>query len=447
MTPDQTTPRGDLTVFWIFWGLNLLLAGWQLVRAWFRPREVTGFATVVSLMWLYFYVFMPCQLVVNFRDAFTSRLFALAELTPLVALTAFLGGWHWGLFSQCRPLGNGPAPQPNYGRLWWAGVSLILFGWSAWKLFMQSGREFETTSAYWYLLITVVYPGMSIGVAVLARSPRHRTVINVLLLVGLIGIVILPFLVGARRGPLFVTIIAVGISWFMVRPRPPQPGLVLGVFVVAGALILFVYSARRAVYAEETWRDFFRTVTVDEVVFERANRTGDNEFFNHCLALEANLRTGLYQYGTGHLAMLVHWVPRAWWPGKPERGRGFFPSALLAIETEEHHNVGYGGSIACVADTFDNYGYFFPFFWLALGWLTARFFAKTQMTDDVRWKLHYVGLLCASHWFVAQNFTEAFVPFCFFQAAYFVAFRFARVTPERAVRSFRPRESPVAQKS
>ncbi|PWU09038.1 MAG: hypothetical protein C5B50_28225 [Verrucomicrobia bacterium] len=424
--------RNDLGQFWLCWIATVLLAGWQLVRLWFKPREATGFAAIVCLMWLYFYGYLPYECVRSFPDAFPIKIWTIGQFISLVALAAFLAGWHWRLLSvRRRPAVQQEPPRFDFTKLWWAGVALMVIGLVGWKSFLASGRDADDTSAYWYLLITLAYPGMAICVTVLALSPRHRTVLNFAILAILVYLVVFPFLICARRGPTFVTIISVTMAWFLVRPRLPKPGVILGVFVAAGLLIMFIYTARRSVYSEGTWEEFLDTVTVEEVIVDRAAKTSDNEFFNHCLALEANLRTGLYQYGTAHLAMLVHWVPRSFWPGKPMRGRGFFPTALYAVETEYHHNVGYGGAIACVEDTFDEYGYFFPFFWLIIGYGTACFFAKTYETNDLRWKLHYLGLLSASHWFVAQNFPESFVPFCFFQAAYWAAFKFSRMKPQK----------------
>ncbi len=420
-----------MTLFWFLWWLTACVAGWQILRVWVYPREVVGFATIVSLMWLYFYAWLPYQAVHNFMDAFPTRIWTLGQLIALLALLAFLAGWYWRLLSRRRTVPK-PVPDFNYDRLWWAGIALIFIGKVSYNIFLASGREFDDTSAYWYMLLTVVYPGMAVCTVVLIASPQHRTIWRFVTLAVLVAVVVWPSLRGARRGPVFVTIISITMTYFIVRQRPPRPGVVLGVFVATGLLILTIYTGRRSVYSEGTWSEFFETVTVDEVVTERAARTSDNEFFNHCLALEANLRTGLYQYGTTHLAMLVHWVPRSYWPGKPSRGRGFFPTALYAVETEYAHNVGYGGAIACVEDTFDNYGYFFPIFWFIVGYGSASFFARSQDSGDLRWKMHYVGLLASSHWFIAQNLPEALVPFCFFQASYFAAFYLARVNPAKS---------------
>ena len=46
--------------------------------------------------------------------------------------------------------------------------------------------------------------------------------------------------------------------------------------------------------------------------------------------------------------------------------------------------------------------------------------------DRLNWKMHYLAVLMSSHWFFAQCLT-ALVPFMFYQAAFWLAFRFSRV--------------------
>jgi hypothetical protein len=175
---------------------------------------------------------------------------------------------------------------------------------------------------------------------------------------------------------------------------------------------------------------------------ERAKRTSDNEYFNHCQMLEANLRTGLYQYGTAHLAALVNWVPRRFWLDKPQRGLGFLPEALQTLDRDDSSNLGVGGAWGAVADSFNNYWYFFPVFWLGVGWLTAAAFLKAQVFGSLPWKLHNVGILCAAHWFIAQSFAEAFVPFMIYQGVFFIAFQYARVRVTRKLKPSDPAPRP-----
>ena len=77
--------------------------------------------------------------------------------------------------------------------------------------------------------------------------------------------------------------------------------------------------------------------------------------------------------------------------------------------------------------TFDNYWFFFPLFWLALGYGAAAVYVGAFRRDSLRWKMHYVGILCATHWLISQCFAEAFVPAMIYQGAYLLAFRIATV--------------------
>ena len=62
------------------------------------------------------------------------------------------------------------------------------------------------------------------------------------------------------------------------------------------------------------------------------------------MQIEANLVTGMYQYGTAHLAMLTHWVPKARRPGKPQRSMGIYPAARFHFNPGFYTNLGLGGA-------------------------------------------------------------------------------------------------------
>ena len=156
-------------------------------------------------------------------------------------------------------------------------------------------------------------------------------------------------------------------------------------------------------------------------------RTSDNEYYNHCLLVAADLQTGCYQYGSTHYAVLLNWIPRQLWADKPQRNQGLFPSAMHMLPGGRQHNLGHGGAWGPVADSFDNYWFFFPIFWFLIGYGVAALFVRGFIENSLRWKMHYVGVLCATHWFIAQCLPEAFVPGMIYQAAYFLAFRFAAV--------------------
>ena len=435
---------GSTNAFWLWWALTLVAAIWQVWRAWQRPRELLGFATVASVLWLYVYGYLPYHLISEQKGAFRAEIWNLAQFTACVSLLSLLVGWHWKVDSARHS--SRPVPKVSYDmdRLWWCGLGALAIGLAGFYSFTRSGREAAETSAYWYLLFHTCYPGMALCVVVLTLSPRHRSVFHWGTLALLTWLIILPLLVGARRGPTFVAIIALFFPFAAVRRKPLNPAIVLSVLCAAGLLLLLQVSARQVTYSEGgKWREFLRTVKVEEVLQDRAKRTSDNEYFNHCQMLEANLRTGLYQYGTAHLAALVNWVPRKFWPNKPQRSLGFFPEALWEIERDDSSNLGVGGAWGAVADSFNNYWYFFPLFWLTIGWLTAAAFLRAQVVGSLPWKLYNIGILCAAHWFIAQTMVEAFVPFMIYQGVFFIAFKHARVQVLRKAK--RPQPPPRAR--
>ena len=431
--------QGSTSAFWLWWALTLVAAIWQIWRAWRRPRELLGFATVASVLWLYIYGYLPYHLISEQKGVFPAAIWNLAQFTAFVSLLSLLVGWHWKVDLAGRS--SRPAPEVSYNvdRIWWCGLGALAIGLGGYYSFRGSGRGYEETSAYWYLLFNTCYPGMALCVAAMTLSPRHRSSLHWGTLALLASLIILPFLIGARRGPTFVAIIALFFSFAAVRRRPVHPAILLSVLCAAGLLLLLLVTARRVTYSEGgTWKEFLQTVTVEEVLEDRAKRSGDNEYFNHCQMLQANLRTGLYQYGTAHVAALLNWVPRRFWPNKPQRSLGFLPEALREVEVGDSSNLGVGGAWGGVADSFNNYWYFFPAFWLAIGWLTAAAFLRAQVDGSLPWKLYNVGILCAAHWFIAQSIVEAFVPFMIYQGVFFIAFKYSREWVARKPKRRRP---------
>ena len=186
--------------------------------------------------------------------------------------------------------------------------------------------------------------------------------------------------------------------------------------------MLFLVTARSIVYHDGTWGEALSTISISNVFEEHATCTADNEYYNHCLLVEADQLTGRYQYGTASLAVMLNWIPRQIWADKPARNKGFFPAAMDAFQSGKGNNLGHGGAWGPVADSFDNYWFLFPLFWLGVGYGIAAIYVRAFQENSLRWKLRYVGVLCATHWFISQSLAEAFVPAMIYQGAYFLAF-------------------------
>jgi hypothetical protein len=389
------------------------------------PREALAFPAVAAILWLYIYVVLPCQLVAAGDSGLDAAALGMAQTTAWIAFAALQLGWDMRASRGVSQRLHLSKRTLSFARLWLSGLTLQLLGLVGYYTFVHSGRSFEDTSGYWYLLVNLCYPGISLCVAVLVLRPEFRTALNQFLLVAGAALVFVPFLAGARRGPTFAGIIAITFPYLACRPSRASFVKMASVVVMGGIVMLVLVAARRVVYDEGSWSEAVEMITLKDAFENRGRVTSDNEFANHTLQIEANRASGLYQYGTAHLTAFLNAIPRSIWSSKPGRGQGLFPEALASHDTDVANNLGHGGGFAVVADSFNNYGWFFPLFWFGIGYGLSSIYVRAFSTNDLKWKAHYVGIVCASHWFIAQTFAEAFVPAVIYQAGYYVSFKFA----------------------
>jgi hypothetical protein len=426
-----------MTIFWILWAGTAGLIGWQLVRAWQNSLLAFGVPAVAGIFWLYVYVFLPWQLVNSEPNALRPDQLVANQLLAFLCYASLCIGSNYGISHATKQFKISRVYDST--KLWQAGIVLQIIGLVGLFTFNATVRDFKNTSAYWYMAFNFCYPGLAICVALLASRPQMRTIFNYSLSIVFAGAVIIPFLVSARRGPSFVAVMAIGASYLLLSRRHAGIWKSLSLVVAAGVLMVVLVSARPTINNEGTWKEFFHTATTEEMLVDRGERLSDNEYYNSCLQVDANRSTGRYQYGTVHLMLPLNAIPRSWWPGKPNRGGGLFPYALEDVGPDS--NLGHGGAIGCVADSFDNYGWAAPVYWFFIGWLVAIAYYKAIWSDDMHRKMFYVGILCSLHWFVAQSLGEAFVPFCIYQISFLLAFWYAQIPlivkrPKRRSRHF-----------
>jgi hypothetical protein len=406
-------------MFWFWWILTLFVITEQLLRGWRRGNEILAFPTLVSFLWGYIYVFLPFILYAEYPDLFLDDQWDFFQLSAFLGILSLNVGWRIVFSRKSNSMIHPYNSKYDLRKLQNISLFFILVGIAGFQSFIRSESGYQGASGYWYLLFLVSYPAVSICVATMSLSPKLRSplVWGVLILFCLL--LFLPLLNGTRRGPTYTAIISVVAGYSAVRKSIPK-FFIVSSFSLAGVLMLVLLFIRTSASSQE---DGFR---IQDILVGRAQKLSDNEYYNHCQMIQANLDTGLYQYGTTHLGIFLNWIPRQIWPDKPGRSVGFFPEAFKTLDASEKNNLGFGGSWGPVADAFNNYWYFFPVFLMAVGGVTALFFRRVVATDALNWKLHNVGLLAASHWFVAQCFTEAAVPALIFQGVLFACFRYAK---------------------
>jgi hypothetical protein len=427
LMPAETT-----VLFWLYWAATIALSVWMLSRAARSNHELLGLLPVAGAMWIYFYGLMAFDSVRHLGAFLPAWATELGQLMALICLIGLVLGWRRGV-RKTPARGSYLFDQEwkyDYARLWCLGCCLVILGMFAHRSFGASGRSFQETSAYWYMSGHLVYPGTCICLIALARSPSLRTFSRYALLVGPLLAASLPSILGARRGPFFTLVMVcvftpVLAGW--VRPRRVD---IFGALAIAGLGMLFMVLARQWVYKEgpvvEGWRQAARSLSLQDIVLSRSKTLEDNEYAYHCGAVATTYELWLYHYGTGDLSLLLHWIPRSWWPDKPGLGRGWLDHVETHIPKVMGWEMVVGGAIGGVASSFQQYAWGAPLFWYLLGYAFARVYTRAYWYQSAVHKALWIGILASTHWLIAQGLHEAFVPACIYLAAPLIVFRLVR---------------------
>jgi len=249
---------------------------------------------------------------------------------------------------------------------------------------------------------------------------------------------LLPYLIGARRGPTMAWILTVVFSAVLGSQRAPsRKSVVLGL-ATAGVVALSVVSMRAFLEKGSSVTDAVASLSFEDVAFRKTREVADNEYVYHCALIATTTETGRYQYGTGHLGILFHWIPRTLWPDKPVRGGGLFPDARALMPSVTGISMARGMAAGSISDSFVQYGWFFPLFWIAVGWGAGLVWVRALRPDDWFWKVTLVNVLSCAHWLVAQTVAAFAVPLLFGQIVPLVGVLYIRHVKAAERSTWRP---------
>ena len=410
------------SLFWLLWFATLCVCGWQLLQGIRFPARLLEWPFLVSAMWMYFYVYMARDVALGMSAYISNNAFLLGQLFPLLCIIATVLGWNLAKPKvHQRPAFT--AILNNEFTMWMVGLGLIIMG-AAGGYMMQAARaaaggqyDFENTSAYVYMFFWVGYPGMALAFWMASKwKGRHAKLMWAVTFVSLC-IFLYPHVAFLRRGPTFPAIILMLLVPPLARRTSPRRVVYIGGLVAVGVAMMAYLPMRAIINKDGTWQEAFSQVDVAAAVTERSKDMFDNEYVNNCFIIAALAKNGKFQYGTGHLSLFLHWIPRAFWKSKPGMGEGYYPSDELFDDVEAYAGVktlGGGAAAACVADSFVQYGFLCPLFWFGLSWFISRAYWKGRYEGNIIWMNVYFAFVCATHWLISQGFAAAFVPLCVF---------------------------------
>jgi hypothetical protein len=413
---------------WIWWSITIALCAWKIGEGLVRPHRMLEWPFLACAMWAYFYGWMAYDAKVKMPEYLGNGMSDIGQLMPLLCLIGVLVGWNFGTRNkQPRPPDDRVYP---YFRIWCAGMFFLVTGaaggYSVMHFIQAPTGDLHEESGYWFLFFYVGYPGLAMVVWSLFRMPpsSSRFYLWIIAIVALAAFMF-PHIAGAKRGPLFPTIMILLLVPPMTTRRSPNPFIFFGSLAVAGVVMLVFLQIRETTYNGGSWNEALQRLDVGAAVTEKVEIPEDNEYINSCQLISTVYLNGKYQYATGHMGLLWHWVPRSIWKDKPTLGEGNYSFNELFDDVEATTGfrlLGGGAAAAGVADTFVQYGVFCPLFWLLLSWGMGAAYVRARIVQSPRWLFCYIGFICASHWLVSQSLAAAFVPGMFFQIVPVVVF-------------------------
>ena len=405
--------------FWAFWWATLSICAWKFIEGIRRPERMLEWPFIACAMWAYFYVYMAYQAKMSLGEYLPGNSAVLGQLLPLLCLVGIILGWNIGLRSGFQAQRS--PPDYSLSKVLWFGLGMASIGaYGAYSVTIASAKgeyDWEHTSAYWTWMFYIGYPGLAMAVWAASKRQDSSRWLWWLVTFAVFAVFIYPNVHNARRGPTFPAVLILLIMPALAKRKSPNRIVYLSGLAGVGLVMLAFILARQFVYNNGTWAEAIQNLTFKDVVQKHGINYQDNEYVDNCQLIWTLYKTGKYQYGTGHLELLVHWIPRQIWKSKPGLGEGYYPTDDLWEDEESvtgHRLLGGGAAAGGVADSFIQYGFLTPLFWLGLSWLVARVYSRARRGNDPRWQLSYMAFICSTHWLVSQGFAAAFVPgMCF----------------------------------
>jgi hypothetical protein len=412
---------------WVWWFLTVAICVWKIGEGFVRPHRMLEWPFLASAVWAYFYGYMAYVAKTSLAEYLINDISNIGQLMPLLCLIGILIGWAWG--TQGGRVNLSEMRTYPYFRFWLAGACCVVVGAAGNFSVMRAAGEgtlnFQESSGYWYLLFYVGYPGLVMMTWSLFKMNSQTRIYLGMLSLLLLAVFMYPQMANARRGPLFPAIMVLLLVPSLTRKRAPNPIVFCGILATAGLVMLLFLQVRTFVYSGGTWGDAIQHLSLTTATEERAKQPEDNEYINNCQLIGSVYEKGKYQYGTGHLSLLAHWIPRAIWKNKPILGQGNYSYDELYDDVEQMTGVrllGSGAASGGVADTFVQYGPLCPLFWLGLSWALGRVYVRARYGNNPAWLFAYVGFMCGTHWLTGQGVAAAFVPGACFQVVPLVVF-------------------------
>ena len=213
-------------------------------------------------------------------------------------------------------------------------------------------------------------------------------------------------LLGARRGPTAMIIIALVVGWYLIRScRPSLIQVIIG-GAILGFLMLFLVSNRDQIYIGSDLNfDYDTTAIVEEV-------SGGNEFiYGGGAVVNANLRNKYFWGRRYFTVFFIRPIPKQLWPTKYRDSSVFLgiPSIEqnLGVGADEFtETLGWAGSVGAapgiIADMWIEFSWLFLMALYLIGWAYGTVWQRA-VTKGNLWIPVYTLMTALSVYLITQT--------------------------------------------
>jgi hypothetical protein len=233
-------------------------------------------------------------------------------------------------------------------------------------------------------------------------------------------------LLGARRGPTAMVLIASVIGWYFVRFKRPRLLAVFSGAVVLGALLLFLVANRGNIYLGSSFEFEGTSSYASEV-------SSANEFvYGSGVILHADI-TENYMWGRRYFTIFfIRPIPRFLWPSKYQDASRILgiPDLEVNLGTGGENFIGtlgwpgaIGSAPGIVADMWLEFWWFSFLVLFLIGWFYGMVWRKA-LTRGGLWTILYTLLSALSVYLVMQTLEAMAFRFLFMTAAAWLVWKY-----------------------
>jgi len=410
-----------------------------------RPWNILAAPTLVGGAFFFFYAYFPYALLRSpQRNMLPDWVFGFGILVAMLSLLSFYGGW---ALQRSGKRHRGPHVRfyssqalYNAGLVWAAlavigALAFVLFsgGWSV-VFSKQHGEAFEwdTTSAYVYDSWKLIFPAILLMLqSVVCRRNHSWLQGSSLFVIAISGLVLIESILRTTRAEIFFLAVIWAFVPQLMRLRPPTRVRTSLIMLVGGAMVLLYMALRPYVYIGADWREIVSLESSDVQTSVEEIGQG-NEFAYHAALVSACYDTGEYDYGQSIVGVVINFIPRFLWKGKPYGTYRILPAPLV------FQNLGwmpaYGSAATGAAMAFFEWGIFALLFWFLLGWVARSLFNRARLGDGAAIGC-YSALVCVLFVLCAVGINAALEMAIFFMVPLLLSYAWASVLVPEFTRS------------